>query len=405
MPVQTSPIAPKWGVRVARALTLASTLALAACSGGGGSAGTATGTLGVSITDAPACGFDAVNVTVSRVRVHASSSASESDGGWVDIPVNRKINLLQLNNGVLDKLGEVPLQPGKYTQLRLVLDPNTVAGLANSVLLSGQTNETPLITPSAVQSGIKLVHEFTVVAGQRADVLLDFDACKSVVRQGNSNYALKPVIQVIPFVLNGIDGYVDTALLTDGVTVTAQQNGAIVRATAPNATTGEFFLARLPVGSYDVVFTANNRTSAVIAAVPVVSTTSVSLLSTVGAPIGLPASAGNTVSGSATLNPTSATEVAYVQALQTVGSITPVATIQWVAANDGATPAGSYLLRLPIAAPLLGQYSSSLPIGLVAQTARAGLYSIDALATGYQGQTVNVDISGTGATQNFVLTP
>ena len=120
-----------------------------------------------------------------------------------------------------------------------------------------------------MQSGIKLVHEFTVAAGQRTDLLLDFDACKSVVRRGNSNYALKPVIQVIPFVLNGIDGYVDTALLTDGVTVTAQQNGAIVRATAPNATTGEFFLARLPVGNYDVVFTANDRTSAVIAAVPV----------------------------------------------------------------------------------------------------------------------------------------
>lgn len=405
MPIQTSPIAPKWRARLAATLTIAAAMALAACSGGGGSAGTSTGTLGVSITDAPACGFDAVNVTVNKVRVHTSSSASESDGGWVDIPVNRKINLLQLNNGVLDKLGEVPLQPGKYTQLRLVLDPNTGAGLANSVLLSGQTNETPLITPSAVQSGIKLVHEFTVVAGQRADLLLDFDACKSVVRRGNGNYALKPVIQAIPYVLNGIDGYVDPALLADGVTVTAQQNGTIVRATAPNATTGEFFLARLPVGNYDVVFTANNRTSAVIAAVPVVSTTSVSLLSTVGAPIGLPASVSNTVSGSATLNPTSATEVAYVQALQTVGSVTPVVTIQWTAANDSSAPAGAYSLSLPTAAPLLGQYSATLPIGLVAQTARAGLYSIGAVATGYQSQTVNVDISGTAVTQDFVLTP
>ena len=245
MPVKASQIASKWGARAAATLALATALALAACSGGGGSAGTSNGTLEVSLTDAPACGFDAVNVTVSTVRVHTSSSASDSDGGWVDIAVNRKINLLQLNNGVLDKLGEVPLQAGKYTQLRLVLDPNTGAGLANSVLLSGQTNETPLITPSAVQSGIKLVHEFTVVAGQRADVLLDFDACKSVVRRGNGNYALKPVIQAIPFVLNGIDGYVDPALLAAGVTVTAQQNGAIVRATAPNATTGEFFLARL----------------------------------------------------------------------------------------------------------------------------------------------------------------
>ena len=405
MPVKASQIASKWGARAAATLALATALALAACSGGGGSAGTSNGTLGVSLTDAPACGFDAVNVTVSMVRVHTSNSASESDAGWVDIAVNRKINLLQLNNGVLDKLGEVPLQAGKYTQLRLVLDPNTGAGLANSVLLTGQTNETPLITPSAVQSGIKLVYEFTVAAGQRADVLLDFDACKSVVRRGNGSYALKPVIQAIPFVLNGIDGYVDPALLAAGVTVTAHQNGAIVRATAPNATTGEFFLARLPVGNYDVVFTANDHASAVIAAVPVSSTTSVSVLSTVGAPIALPASASNTVSGTATLNPTSATEVAYVQALQRVGSSTPVATIRWVAADDSATPAGSYSLSLPKAAPLLGQYSSSLPIGLVAQTARAGLYSIGAVAAGYQSQSVDVDVSGAGATQDFVLTP
>ena len=404
MPVQASQIASKWGLRAAATLALASALAITACGGGGGESG-ASGTLGVSLTDAPACGFDAVNVTVSTVRVHASSSATENDAGWVDILVNRKINLLELNNGVLDKLGEVPLRPGQYTQLRLVLDPNTGAGLANSVVISGQSNETPLITPSAVQSGIKLVHEFTVVAGQRADLLLDFDACKSVVRRGNGNYALKPVIQSIPFVLNGIDGFVDPALLADGVTVTAQQNGAIVRSTAPNATTGEFFLARLPVGSYDVVLTANDRASAVITAVPVTSTTSASVVSTIGAPIVLPASASNTVSGTAILNPTSATEVAYVQALQTVGSSTPVATVRWVAANDSATPAGSYALSLPIAAPLLGQYSSSLPIGLVAQTARAGLYSIVAVAMGYQIQTVNVDISGAGATQDFVLAP
>jgi hypothetical protein len=403
MPVHSVKSAPKWRLGWAALVAAGAVLALANCGGGGGSA--ADGTLGVSLTDAPACGFDAVNITVSKVRVHASSSASENDAGWTDIPVNRKFNLLDLNNGVLEKLGEVPLRPGNYTQLRLVLDPNTGAGLANSVVPSGQTNETALITPSAVQSGVKLVNAFTVVSGQRVDLLLDFDACKSIVKRGNGSYALKPVVQTIPYALNGIDGFVDPALLADGVTVTAQQNGTIVRATAPSATTGEFFLARLPVGSYDVVLTANDRASAVIAAVPVSSTTSVSVLSTVGAPIALPASASNTVSGTATLAPTSAAEVAYVQALQTVGSSTPVATIRWVAADDSATPAGSYSLRLPTAAPLLGQYSGSLPIGLVAQTARAGLYNIGAVAAGYQSQSVDVDISGAGTNQYFVLTP
>ena len=44
-------------------------------------------TLRVALTDAPACGYDAVNVTIARVRVHQSSSAADGDMGWIDMPV------------------------------------------------------------------------------------------------------------------------------------------------------------------------------------------------------------------------------------------------------------------------------------------------------------------------------
>src|SRR5437870_5366495 len=190
------------------------------------------------MTDAPACGFDAVNVTVSKVRVHQSDNASENAAGWTDITLNppRKINLLDLNdptqpNRALESLGETPLEAGHYTQLRLVLVPNSGGPpFANSIVLSAQpNNEIPLDTPSAVQSGIKLIHQFTVGSGQRVDLLLDFDACKSIVQTGNGTYKLKPVIKVIPFVLNGIDGFVDKTL--PNVSVSAQVNGEIVRAT------------------------------------------------------------------------------------------------------------------------------------------------------------------------------
>lgn len=68
------------------------------------------GSLRVFLTDAPACGFDAVNVTVTKVRVNRSSSASDTDPGWTDMALipPRKINLLDLANGVLDSLGETP---------------------------------------------------------------------------------------------------------------------------------------------------------------------------------------------------------------------------------------------------------------------------------------------------------
>lgn len=382
---------------------------VAGCGGGGSEGGSgATGTLGVSLTDAPACGFDAVNVTVVKVRVHQSSSASDTDAGWADITLNpaRKINLLNLSNGVLDKLGETPLPAGHYTQLRLVLDPNTTAGLANSVVPTGGV-ETALVTPSAVQSGIKLVNEFDVASGQRVDLVLDFDACKSIVKRGNGTYALKPVIKFVPFLLNGIDGFVDSALLSSNVTVTAQQNGVIVQSTTPNTTTGEFFLARLATGNYDVVLTANGRGATVIAGVPVTSTTSVAILSNNASRIPLPLSVSVTpapgVSGTATLNPGSSTEVAYVAAKQTLGA-SPVVTMKVVAADDSAP--GAYVLTLPIVPPLLGQYASgALPIALVAQPSVAGKYTIEGSATGYRTQAFFKDISTVNATQNFVLIP
>src|SRR5438128_8690255 len=99
---------------------------VAGCGSDGGS-GAQPSTVSVSLTDAPACGFDAVNVTVSKVRVHQSDNASENAAGWTDFTLDpaRKINLLDLNdptqpNFALETLGETPLAAGHYTQLRLV---------------------------------------------------------------------------------------------------------------------------------------------------------------------------------------------------------------------------------------------------------------------------------------------
>lgn len=366
---------------------------------------TAPGTLGVFLTDAPACGFSAVNVTVVKVRVHQSSTASDTDPGWADLTLNpaRKINLLNLTNGVLEDLGQIPLPPGHYTQVRLVLDPNTGAGLANSVVPASGV-EAPLITPSAVQSGIKLINEFDVPSGQRVDLVLDFDACKSIVTRGNGTYSLKPVIRIIPFALNGIDGFVASAVLSSNVLVTAQQNGAIVASTAPDAT-GEFFLARVAPGNYDVVLTADGRATGVIAGVPIPSTTSVVNVSNTANPITLPVSATHSILGNVTLNPANATIVAYATAKQTFGT-GPTVTVKSVAADDSTVPPGAYALAsLPIGAPLLGQYSTLLPISLVAQSGVAGTYTVEASASGYQVQSANADISAGDVTRTFILVP
>jgi hypothetical protein len=386
---------------------------LVACGGGGGGAGTpaptttaSTGTLSVALTDAPACGFDAVNVTVNKIRVNASASASDTDAGWTDITLNpaRKINLLNLTNGVLDTLGQTPLSAGHYSQLRLVLDANGGNGLANSVVPTGGTEQT-LTTPSAVQSGIKLAKEFDVAAGQQVDLVLDFDACKSVVTQGKGRYLLKPVVKVVPTAAVGISGVVATALLGSHVTVSAQQNGVEVGATVPNATTGEFFLSHLAAGNYDVVITADGHAAGVVGAVPVAASGS-TVLSSATAPLDLPASAMGSIAGTVTL-PANATEAAYVSAKQTFAA-GPTVTVKYAGA-DALT--GAYTIaNLPVAAPRYAAYSATLPLTFATATTvlpGAGKYRVEAAGTGYAARAIDaVDISAANATKvDFTLTP
>jgi hypothetical protein len=413
-------------------------------SGGGGGTTAQPGTASVSMTDAPACGFDEVNVTVSKVRVHQSNNASENAAGWTDITLNpaRKINLLDLNdpthtNRALEFLGETPLEAGHYTQLRLVLVPNRGSSPpANSVVLSGQTTEIPLDTPSAVQSGIKLIHQFTVDSGQRVDLLLDFDACKSIVRTGNGKYKLKPVIKVIPFVLNGIDGFVDKTLLVNNVLVSAHVNGTIVRATVPNTQTGEFFLAHLdptncPTTCYDVVITARNSptdtccATAVITGVPVPSSTSITTISTSGTPFTLQPSAFHAIAGTVSLiNPPppfpqpsvddrddGTVIVAAKQSLS--GGPTVTVKTQVAMLKDDTATVGDYKyeLVLPLAAPASASYGA-LPITPSPNGQTGGVYTV--YGSGQTPTTVyatqdpapsSVDISGASATQDFTLTP
>lgn len=365
---------------------------LAACGGGGGSQ--AQGSLSVAMTDAPSCGYDAVNVTVNKVRVHQSGAAGDGASGWSEITLSpaRKINLLDLTNGVLEELGETSLPVGRYNQLRLVLDANTRSGLANSVILTGTTTELSLDTPSAVQSGLKVPHEFDVAADQQVDLVLDFDACKSIVTQGNGNYALKPVIKVVPTVPNGIDGYIATTAAN--VLVSAQQNGVVIRSTVPDPTTGKFFLARMEPGNYDVVITADNSATTVIAAVPVDTATSTVALSTTGTPISLQAATSpRSISGKVTL-PADSTEVAFVAAQQTFAG-GPKITVKYQGADLNT---GTYTLsNLPTTAPQYAQYSATLPIIFAAKsdtTPGTGKYTVEASATALTSATVtSVDLT------------
>ena len=372
--------------------------AIAAC-GGGGDSGVATtaatsGTLRLALSDAPACGYDAVNITVQRVRVHQSSSAGDSDAGWSEVVLNpaRKINLLNLTNGVLDELGQTPLPTGRYTQLRMILADNTGNTLANSVVPTGAA-EVGLKTPSGQQSGVKANINIDIGANQLADFVLDFDACKSVVTAGNSGqFLLKPVVSVIPRYISAVAGFVDATLANGNTSVSLQQGGVVIKATVPDAA-GKFLLQPVGAGSYSLVLTAPGRTTAVITNVAV-TTDRVTTVNGSSTAFSLPASTTGTVNGTAPVD-------TLVRALQVLSSGTTVEVAgRFVDANTGA-----YSFPLAVNAPLVAPYVAAPSILVfTADTAVAGRYTARASLASFADKSVVLPVLTSGATVTTNIT-
>lgn len=321
-----------------RSLMVAGVGTLLAACGGGGSSTTvsAAGTLRLALVDAPACGYEHVHVTVERVRVHQSGTAGDAEAGWVDLALSTplRVDLLALTNGVLAELGQVAVPAGRYTQLRLVLSPNGAATpLANAVTPTGGS-EVALDTPSATQSGLKLNVSLDVPAGQVADFLIDFDACRSVVPRGNSGrYNLKPVLRVIPRLADAgsrIVGWVDPSMT--GVTVSAQMNGLPVVSTVPNPADGRFVLYPLAAGSYTVVLAGGGRATGVVTGVPVTATAPTPM-NAASAPIQLPGGGPRTLEVGVTATPEP--DTVALEATQTLSNGTVVQVLARPATADG----------------------------------------------------------------------
>lgn len=397
------------------ATTSALTLMLSACGGGSDDDEIATaapnatrGTLAVSLaTDAPACGFSAVNLTVSKLRFRQDFNADPNASGWTELSFSpaKKINLLSpatVLSGATMALGDVALPTGAYTQMAVVLD----AG-ANSVRLAGASADLPLETAAAVASGIRVPVDFRVEDGKKLDLLFHFNACDSIQTRG-ATYVLKPRPRLLPSVLNGIGGFVERAALAGNVVVTAQKGGTILATTVPHPDTGEFVLPRLAADNYDVVVQANGRATGVIGAVPVAATGFTSV-GTAAAPIRLATSAVSTISGQVhyvapAVAPSDGTWIMASQTISVdpaIGNAATTVTNRLQAVDLGT---GNYALpNLARASIQYAFYKPGVPLTLAnaATSGGNGRYRIEALATGYinkTGSSANINVSSGNAT-------
>ena len=193
-------------------ILLASAL-LFACDSGGSSGSNSVavagvGTLSLSLTDASTDEYKAVYVTIDEVQVHIKGDDRE-DSNWkvVAKPSPQKtFNLLDLVNGVRQELGVTDLAAGGYTQMRLIIGQIPDDGInilsqkhpyANYAI-ENDDDLHELKIPSGSQTGIKVVHGFTISLNQTTEIILDFDASRSVIRAGKSGkWLLKPTIKVL----------------------------------------------------------------------------------------------------------------------------------------------------------------------------------------------------------------
>ena len=269
---------------------LTAVLTLWSCSGGGGSGGSKTsgsGTLSLSLADNSTEEYRAVYITVKNIEVHLGGNENRSSS-WqtIDLPTDPDtglpkerltVNLLELVNGVREDLGIAELKAGHYTQMRLIIDdePDDTINIlsqnhpyANYVIdQSNPPNVHELKIPSGFQTGVKIVGGFDINTDRTTELILDFDACRSVVQAGNSgNWLLKPTIKIAHLkdfsIINGkvtddSDAGVEGALVSaqifnGGTTATKNDDELIIQAATITDSDGEYKLFVTP-GNYNLV--------------------------------------------------------------------------------------------------------------------------------------------------------
>jgi hypothetical protein len=249
------PITPMRGHVVKPILALAVALASVTCADRSTGTGTEIRTL---LTDAPFPYDRIARVDLYVVSVsasHSTDTAAVTPGVFITLATpNRRLNVLDLQNGVTQELGKTTFFPGVITAVRMVIDTDSSSiTLKNGAVLTGRSNPGIQWQSSAGRPTLNaLIHENIRVPNEGAVVIVDFDVGKAFIppqelnpASTDSGFIFSPVIHAADATRTGsIAGAVRARSSTGTAVVDASLRLYLGNPTQPENTWGTLATAR-----------------------------------------------------------------------------------------------------------------------------------------------------------------
>ncbi len=183
-------------------------LLLGGC-GGSDSSSSSTSTLNMGITDSPVDGAQKVWIQFTGVEL------KPMNGNPVDFTFSpaRGFDLMTLSGGTTASfLNGATIPAGPYEWVRLMIDPTA----GSSYIIDSMGTQHDLRIPSGAETGLKLIHGFTMPAGGVANFTVDFVLSRSIIAPPGQapDFMLKPVLRLVDNAQVGtITGTIQTAAL------------------------------------------------------------------------------------------------------------------------------------------------------------------------------------------------
>lgn len=225
--------------------------------------------LSLYLTDGPG-EFEAVNIDIQKVEVKVDKHEEHKNddrfgegdddrddhltrrddfGEWIDIGFTPAVvDVLQLRNGVEQKLGEASIETGTVRKIRITLGTN------NTVVKDGVTHDLTLISPNPNTNYfyIKLFNKHRERENRGSvKVWVDFDIANSIV-EANGQYFLRPVLR--PFCNSNFGAIAGSVSPLNAAAVVRITDGASFNSVALPNHEGRFMIRGLEEGTYTLTY-------------------------------------------------------------------------------------------------------------------------------------------------------